>query len=74
MYELINDENLNNEDAKRYIAFSLKRGNASYNGTDLNSILPKMSPLKKENLVKKEKVFRKIQNLVEKFQGIGGEL
>ena len=33
-----------------------------------------MSPLKKENLVKKEKVFRKIQNLVEKFQGIGGEL
>ena len=74
VYELINDEDLNNEDAKRYIAFSLKRGNASYNGTDLNSILPKMSPLKKENLVKKEKVFRKIQNLVEKFQGIGGEL
>src|SRR5690606_265233 len=39
--ELITDEALNEEAAKRYIANSLKREYASDNGTELNSILPK---------------------------------
>jgi len=43
--ELIADENLNTEAAKRYISTSLKREFASENGTELNSVLPKMSPL-----------------------------
>ena len=43
--ELIAEENLNEEAAKRYIQLSLKREYASENGTDLNSILPKMSPI-----------------------------
>lgn len=42
---LIETENLNVEAAKRYITTSLKREYASENGTDLNDILPKMSPL-----------------------------
>ena len=41
--ELIVEENLNEEEAKRYIKTSLKREFASENGTELNAILPKMS-------------------------------
>jgi type I restriction enzyme R subunit len=43
--ELIRSESLNEDAAKRYITASLKREYASENGTDLNSTLPKMSPL-----------------------------
>src|SRR5690606_13180258 len=43
--ELIQQEGLNVEAAKRYIAASLKRESASETGTELNAILPKMSPL-----------------------------
>src|SRR5690606_7107482 len=43
--ELIAEENLNEEEAKRYITTSLKREFASENGTELNALLPKMSPL-----------------------------
>jgi type I restriction enzyme R subunit len=43
--DLIGSESLNEEAARRYITASLKREFASENGTELNSILPKMSPL-----------------------------
>lgn len=72
--ELITDEALNEEAAKRYIANSLKREYASDNGTELNSILPKMSPLNPQYLTKKQSVFQKISDFVEKFKGIGGIL
>lgn len=72
--ELISDETLNEEAAKRYIATSLKREYASDNGTELNAILPKMSPLNPQYLTKKQNVFQKISALVEKFKGIGGVL
>ncbi len=68
---LINEENLNAEAAKRYINISLKRKYASENGTELNEILPKMSPLNPEYLTKKRNVFEKISAFVEKFKGIG---
>ena len=42
--ELIVDEHLNEEEARRYINASLKREYASENGTELNAILPKMTP------------------------------
>ncbi len=69
---LIEDENLNEEQAKRYIKSSLKREYASENGTELNSILPKMSPLNPQYLIKKQRVFQKIQAFVDKFKGVGG--
>ena len=69
--ELISDENLNTEAALRYIATSLKREYASENGTELNDILPKMSPLNPHYLTKKQSVFQKIAQFVEKFKGIG---
>jgi type I restriction enzyme R subunit len=72
--ELIADENLNVEEAKRYIMTSLKREYASENGTELNSLLPKMSPLNPQYLTKKQSVFKKLTSFVEKFKGVGGQL
>jgi type I restriction enzyme R subunit len=72
--ELIEDENLNEDAAKRYILLSLKREYASENGTEINEVLPKMSPLNPEYLIKKQRVFRKISDFVEKFKGVGGTL
>ena len=70
--ELISEENLNEEATKRYIISSLKREYASENGTELNAILPKMSPLNPQYLIKKQSVFQKIALFIEKFKGIGG--
>ncbi|MDO8842803.1 HsdR family type I site-specific deoxyribonuclease [Methylicorpusculum sp.] len=72
--ELISDENLNAEAARRYITTSLKREFASENGTELNAILPKMSPLNPQYLTKKQSVFQKIADFVEKFKGVGGKV
>ena len=72
--DLITDEKLNANAAKRYIATSIKREYASENGTELNSILPKMSPLNPQYLTKKRDVFQRISAFVEKFKGVGGTL
>ena len=71
--ELISSESLNVMEAKRYMGTSLKRGYASDAGTELNTILPKMSPLNHEYLGKKQSVFQKIATFVEKFKGVGGD-
>lgn len=63
---------LNEEAAKRYILTSLRKEYASENGTDLNEILPKMSPLNPQYHTKKQSVFEKISTFVEKFKGVGG--
>jgi type I restriction enzyme R subunit len=72
--ELISTEDLNAAAAKRYITTSLKREFASDNGTELNAILPKMSPLNPKYLTKKQSVFQKISAFVEKFKGVGGQV
>jgi len=72
--ELISSESLNAEAARRYIATSLKREYASDNGTELNAILPKMSPLNPQYLTKKQSVFQSIAAFVEKFKGVGGQV
>ncbi len=72
--ELITTEGLNDEAAKRYITASLKREFASENGTELNAVLPKMSPLNPQFKTKKQTVFQKIAAFVEKFKGVGGEI
>jgi len=71
---LIAEENLNEAEAKRYITASLKREYASENGTELNALLPKMSPLNPQYLTKKQSVFQKLTLFVEKFKGVGGKL
>ncbi len=72
--ELIAEENLNEAEAKRYITASLKRDYASENGTELNALLPKMSPLNPQYLTKKQRVFQRLVLFVEKFKGVGGKL
>ena len=72
--DLINSEKLNEEEAKRYISISLRREYASENGTELNAVLPKMSPLNPQYLTKKQTVFQKISAFVEKFKGVGGSI
>jgi len=72
--ELITGESLNEEAARRYITTSLKREYASENGTELNAILPKMSPLNPQYLTKKQSVFQKIAAFIEKFKGVGGQV
>lgn len=69
---LIEEEKLNIDAAKRYIMTSLRKEYASENGTELNEILPKMSPLNPAYLTKKQSVFQKISEFVNKFKGIGG--
>ena len=70
--ELIEDEKLNGDLAKKYISRSLKREYASENGTELNELMPKMSPLNPNYLPKKRSIFEKISAFVEKFKGVGG--
>ncbi|ETK21458.1 type I restriction enzyme EcoR124II R protein [Pseudomonas sp. FH4] len=72
--ELISAESLNEEAARRYLTTSLKREFASDSGTELNAVLPKMSPLNPQYLAKKQSVFQKIAFFVEKFKGVGGQV
>ncbi len=71
---LIRSEELNQEEAKRYIKASLKRKYATENGTALNATLPKMSPLNPQYKTKKQTVFQKISAFVEKFKDVGGQI
>ena len=72
--ELISSESLNAEAARRYLTTSLKRESASDSGTQLNTLLPKMSPLNPLYLIKKQTVFQKMAAFVEKFKGVGGQV
>lgn len=72
--KLIEDEGLNADAAKRFMMTSLKREFASDQGTELNAILPKMSPLNPKYLPKKQSVFEKLAAFVEKFKGVGGDI
>ncbi|MCG7280377.1 type I restriction endonuclease subunit R [Chryseobacterium taklimakanense] len=72
--EIIEEERLNEEAAKRYLKRSLQREYATDNGTELNDILPKMSPLNPNYLTKKQSIFQKIVAFVEKFKGVGGDI
>jgi type I site-specific deoxyribonuclease, HsdR family len=74
VHDLIQEEGLNPESAKRYIRASLKQEYVSENGNALNESLPKMSPLNPAYHTKKQTVFEKISAFVEKFKGIGGNI
>ncbi len=72
--QLISEENLNEEAAKRYIKNSLRRQYASENGMELNETLPAMSRLNPQYITKKQTVFQKMVAFVEKFKGVGDQL
>ncbi|MEQ5238758.1 MULTISPECIES: HsdR family type I site-specific deoxyribonuclease [Morganellaceae] len=71
---LIKEENLNGAAVRRYISASLKREYATENGTALNETLPKLSPLNPQYKTKKQTVFQKFVDFVEKFKGVGGDV
>ena len=69
--ELIEQEGLKADVAGHYLDFSLRRGYASEQGTDLDEILPfKISPLDRNSRIKRNQVFARISAFVEKFTGI----
>ncbi len=74
MRELIDADELNLDAAKRYITTSLEQQHVSEDGTELNELLPKMSPLNPQYLTKKQAVFQKIVAFVDKFKGVGGQI
>lgn len=67
---IIAEKELNYDAAVRYIKSSLRREYASDNGTELNEMLPQMSPLNPQYLIKKRNVFKKISKFVDKFKEI----
>lgn len=71
---IIQGEDLNTDAAKRYMMSSLRKEYATENGTELNELLPKMSPLNPKYLAKKQSVFEKIAKFVDKFKGVGGSI
>lgn len=42
--------------------------------TELNEVLPKMSPLNPRYLTKKQTVYHKMAAFVDKFKGVGGTI
>lgn len=72
--ELIQSQKLNPEATKRYLKRSLSRGFACTEGTELNELLPKMSPLNAQYLKTKQAVHALIADFVDKYRDIGGEL
>ena len=71
---LIAGEQLDGEAARRYIRASLRREYATDNGADLNAMLPRMSPLNPKYLTKKQTVFRKVADFVERYKGISRDI
>lgn len=72
--DLIKEENLNEDATRRYIRNALKREYATENGTALNDTLPKLSPLNPQYKTKKQTVYQKFVNFIEKFKGVGGKI
>ena len=68
--EIIETEQLNPKKAKNFINNSLEQGYVSENGTELSDALPKINRLKPEYTSTKERVFKKIAKLVDKFKQI----
>ena len=73
MENLIATEGLNSGPARDYILLSVGRGFASENGNMLDKALPRISPLKPEFHTKKNTVFKRISEFVEKFKGLTGK-
>lgn len=71
---LITEEKLDPKRARNYIASSLKKGYATDKGSDINNMMPKLSPFNKHYLDIKQRIFTKIKNIVEKYNDVGGEI
>lgn len=70
LQELITEEKLNPEGMKHLLKISFEHDGVNDKGTDLNNIMPKMSPLNPAYIKTKERIFHKLASFVEKFKDI----
>ena len=67
---LIREEELIEDKARHFLALSLKREYVKENGTELRDILPRMSPLLQNYLQKKNSVYARLVEFVERYKGL----
>lgn len=70
--KIIKEENLNNNETYSFVKKAFEQGRVEINGTEVSSILPKMSRFTKDNdrTIKKQKVLEKIIEFFDKFFSI----
>lgn len=68
--KLIDEENLKDEEAKRFIEKSISKGFVEYAGTELDSSLPPISRRQGAREQKKQSILEKIKKIVDVFMGI----
>lgn len=70
--KIINDENLNEEETRKFIDNAFRDGQVKTNGTDIEKILPPMRRFGGENRAeKKENIIVKVKKFFEKYFGLG---
>lgn len=70
--KIINDENLNEEETRKFLDNAFRDGQVKTNGTDIEKILPPMRRFGGGNRAeKKENIIVKVKRFFEKYFGIG---
>ena len=70
--KIINDENLNEEETRKFIDNAFRDGQVKTNGTDIEKILPPMRRFGGGNRAeKKENIIVKVKKFFEKYFGLG---
>lgn len=70
--KIINDENLNEEETRKFIDKAFRDGQVKTNGTDIEKILPPMRRFGGGNRAeKKENIIVKVKKFFEKYFGLG---
>jgi len=68
---LIADENLRDEEARRFIDNSFRDGAIKTIGTDIDKILPPMSMFNSGRAIMKQRMIEKLKLFFEKYFGLG---
>ena len=71
LVEIIKDENLKEDEARRFVDFSFRDGVMKTTGTDIDKILPPMSRFGGNREKKKSTVIEKLLLFFERFFGLG---
>ena len=70
--KIINDENLNEKETRKFLDNAFRDGQVKTNGTDIEKILPPMSRFGGGNRTeKKETIISKVKKFFEKYFGLG---
>lgn len=70
--KIINDENLNEEETRKFLDNAFRDGQVKTNGTDIEKILPPMRRFGGSNRAeKKENIIIKVKKFFEKYFGLG---